>query len=109
MPLCLHFVHVAVSSELDLSDQKGANGGGLSGMIPIDIYKLVGLSTLNLANNNLSGGIPQSIGNIPKLKVLNLSSNVLDKQIPSELGRLKGECFHSQYFMFSSPEILMII
>jgi Leucine-rich repeat (LRR) protein len=64
-------------------------------MIPIDIYKLVGLSTLNLANNNLSGDIPQSIGNIPKLKLLNLSSNVLDKQIPSELGRLKGACFVS--------------
>lgn len=96
--------------ELDLSDQKGTNGGGLSGMIPIDIYKLVGLSTLNLANNNLSGDIPQSIGNIPKLKMLNLSSNVLGKQIPSELGRLKGACFVLLYLLLScSQEILTII
>ena len=79
--------------ELDLSNQKRANGGGLNGTIWTDIFKLVDLSVLNLAGNNLTGEIPTSIGNLAKLKVLNLSSNALGEQIPSELGRLKGTCF----------------
>jgi Leucine-rich repeat (LRR) protein len=76
--------------ELDLSNQKRANGGGLIGTIWADIFKLIDLLVLNLAGNNLSREIPTTIGNLAKLKVLNLSSNALSKQIPSELGRLKG-------------------
>lgn len=79
--------------ELDLSNQRGSSGEGLTGTIPEDIFKLVGLSTLNLAGNNLYGVIPSSIGNLPKLKVLNLSANSLSAQIPSVLGKLKGTCF----------------
>ncbi|KAL3817140.1 hypothetical protein ACHAXA_009041 [Cyclostephanos tholiformis] len=75
--------------EIDLSNQKRSYGGGLTGTIWTDIFKLVDLSVLNLADNNLTGEIPVSIGNLAKLKVLNLSSNSLDKQIPTELGRLK--------------------
>jgi len=79
--------------ELDLSNQKRANtGGGLSGTIPMDIYKLVDLSALNLAGNIFSGEIPTSIGNLDKLKLLNLSSNQLSEQIPSEVGRLQSKC-----------------
>lgn len=79
--------------ELDLSNQKRANTAeGLSGTISMDIYKLIDLSSLNLAGNMLTGEIPTSIGNLDKLKLLNLSSNELSKQIPSELGRLKSKC-----------------
>jgi Leucine-rich repeat (LRR) protein len=79
--------------ELDLSNQKRANTAeGLSGTILMDIYKLIDLSSLNLAGNMLTGEIPTSIGNLDKLKLLNLSSNELSKQIPSELGRLKSKC-----------------
>jgi Leucine-rich repeat (LRR) protein len=76
--------------EIDLSNQKQANGGGFTGTIWTDIFKLVDLSVLNLAGNDLTGKIPSSIGNLAKLKVLNLSSNSLVKQIPKELGRLGG-------------------
>ena len=78
--------------ELDLSNQKSANGEGLNGTITEDIYKLVDLSALNLAGNSLTGEIPISIGNLAKLKLLNLSSNMHSEQIPSELGRLVGTC-----------------
>jgi Leucine-rich repeat (LRR) protein len=79
--------------ELDLSNQKGAaNGGGLSGTISMDVFKLVELNSLNLAGNSLTGEIPLSIGNLDNLKLLNLSSNMLSKEIPSELGRLIGMC-----------------
>jgi len=78
--------------ELDLSNQKSANGEGLNGTIAKDIFKLVDLSALNLAGNSLTGEIPKSIGDLAKLKVLNLSSNMHSEQIPSELGRLVGTC-----------------
>jgi Leucine-rich repeat (LRR) protein len=78
--------------ELDLSNQKGANWGGLNGTISMDIFKLVDLFALNLAGNSFEGGIPLSIGNLDNLKLLNLSSNELIKEIPSELGRLIGTC-----------------
>ena len=77
--------------ELDLSNQKQLEGGGLTGAIPIDMFKLSDLTTLDLARNSLTGPIPSSIGNLVKLEVLNLSSNALDQMIPSELGRL-GMC-----------------
>ena len=77
--------------EIDLSNQRRANGGGLTGTIWTDVFKLVDLSVLNLAGNNLTGEIPSSIGNLAKLRVLNLSSNALVKQIPTELSRLTGK------------------
>jgi Leucine-rich repeat (LRR) protein len=82
--------------ELDLSNQKVTNGGGLIGPITgmTNFDKLIDLTTLNLAGNQLTGDIPASTANLLKLKVLNLSSNVLSSTIPSELGRLKGKkCF----------------
>jgi Leucine-rich repeat (LRR) protein len=78
--------------ELDLSNQKGANWGGLSGAISVDVYKLVDLLALNLAGNSLTGEIPLSIGDLDNLKFLNLSSNKLTKEVPSNLGRLIGTC-----------------
>jgi hypothetical protein len=84
--------------ELDLSNQKRANGGGLIGTIWTDIFKLVDLLVLNLAGNSLSREIPTTIGNLAKLKVLNLSSDALSKQIPLELGRLKGRCIVRIHF-----------
>jgi hypothetical protein len=77
--------------EIDLSNQRQANGEGFLGTIWTDVFKLVDLSVLNLAGNNLTGEIPLSIGNLAKLRVLNLSSNALVKQIPTELSRLTGK------------------
>ncbi len=79
--------------EIDLSNQKRANGGGLVGTIWTEVFRLVDLTVLNLAGNSLSGEIPTTIGNLAKLKVLNLSSNGLGKKIPLELGRLRGRCY----------------
>jgi hypothetical protein len=77
--------------ELDLSNQKVANGGGLIGPVTW-MTNFIDLTTLNLAGNQLTGEIPNSTGDLPKLKVLNLSSNILNSTIPSELWRLKGKC-----------------
>jgi Leucine-rich repeat (LRR) protein len=65
--------------------------GGLTGTIPLDMFKLSDLTKLDLSGNFLTGPIPPSIGNLVKLEVLNLSGNTLDQTIPSELGKL-GMC-----------------
>ncbi len=77
--------------ELDCSNQKPTETGGLTGTIPINMFKLSDLRLLDLARNSLTGPIPTSIGNLIKLEVLNLSANALDQMIPSEPGRL-GMC-----------------
>jgi len=61
----------------------------LSGNIPTQISKLVGLENLQLGNNNLVNAIPREIGILMKdLKRFNVSKNTLGGSIPSEFGLL---------------------
>ncbi|PIN26013.1 Non-specific serine/threonine protein kinase [Handroanthus impetiginosus] len=54
----------------------------LSGEIPGELTRLVGLSYLNLSHNNLIGAIPSTIGAIKELEALDLSGNKLSCSIP---------------------------
>ncbi|KAL3806571.1 LOW QUALITY PROTEIN: hypothetical protein ACHAXA_008700, partial [Cyclostephanos tholiformis] len=78
-----------LSRKLDLSNQEQTETGGLSGTIPIDMFKL---SNLDLPLRLLA------------ISSLNLSTNVLDQMIPSELGKL-GTCFLVNYQFNLYPQI----
>ena len=60
----------------------------LSGDIPPEFTKFVGLRFLNLSRNHLSGGIPKDIGNLVILETLDLSLNELSGSIPSSISEL---------------------
>ncbi|CAH8387645.1 unnamed protein product [Eruca vesicaria subsp. sativa] len=52
--------------------------------IPLSIFNLTTLQTLDLSSNDLSGEIPNTI-NLPSLQTLDLSSNKLNGSLPSHL------------------------
>uniref|UniRef100_A0A804IHW1 Leucine-rich repeat-containing N-terminal plant-type domain-containing protein n=1 Tax=Musa acuminata subsp. malaccensis TaxID=214687 RepID=A0A804IHW1_MUSAM len=60
----------------------------LSGEIPKELIKLLGLRFLNLSNNHLTGRIPEKIGDMKQLESLDLSVNNLTGEIPSSLSAL---------------------
>ncbi|CAL9116812.1 unnamed protein product [Musa acuminata var. zebrina] len=55
----------------------------LSGEIPKELTKLLGLRFLNLSNNHLTGRIPEKMGDMKLLESLDLSVNNLTGEIPS--------------------------
>uniref|UniRef100_A0A804IHU9 Disease resistance R13L4/SHOC-2-like LRR domain-containing protein n=1 Tax=Musa acuminata subsp. malaccensis TaxID=214687 RepID=A0A804IHU9_MUSAM len=63
----------------------------LSGEIPKELTKLLGLRFLNLSNNHLTGMIPENIGDMKQLESLDLSENSLTGEIPSS--------FSAMYFL----------
>ncbi|PON74299.1 Leucine-rich repeat domain containing protein [Parasponia andersonii] len=67
---------------LDLS------GNVLSGDLPEEITKLLGLVALNLSKNHITGHIPASISKLGQLSSLDLSSNMLSGPIPQILSSL---------------------
>ncbi|KAK7260593.1 hypothetical protein RIF29_26774 [Crotalaria pallida] len=60
----------------------------LSGTIPLEIYELTRLQSLNLSHNQLMGMIPQEIGNLKQLESIDLSSNRLSGEIPQSMSGL---------------------
>ena len=64
------------------------SNNNLSGEIPVPITKLRGLTALNLSNNSLTGEIPVRFRILSNLRTLDLSSNMLTGSIPSHLGAL---------------------
>ncbi|WVY91735.1 hypothetical protein V8G54_037249 [Vigna mungo] len=64
------------------------SSNNLSGTIPLQMYSLIGLHSLNLSNNKLSGKIPNEIGNMKNLESLDFSTNQLCGEIPESLSRL---------------------
>jgi len=73
---------IALMTGIDLSSNY------LSGDIPPEFTKFVGLRFLNLSRNHLSGGIPKDIGNLVILETLDLSLNELSGSIPSSISEL---------------------
>ncbi|CAJ1972386.1 unnamed protein product [Sphenostylis stenocarpa] len=60
----------------------------LSGTIPPQMFRLTGLSSLNLSHNKLAGKIPNEIGNMKNLESLDFSTNQLEGEIPESLSSL---------------------
>ncbi|KAK9287349.1 hypothetical protein L1049_015766 [Liquidambar formosana] len=60
----------------------------LSGEIPRELMRLVGLISVNLSNNHLTGIIPQEIGALAYLQSLDLSRNHLSCSIPASMSNL---------------------
>ncbi|XP_064955670.1 putative receptor like protein 25 [Musa acuminata AAA Group] len=67
------------------------SGNHLSGEIPKELTKLLGLRFLNLSKNHLTGRIPENIGDLKQLESLDLSVNRLTGRIPSS--------FSAMYFL----------
>ena len=68
------FIHV-----IDLSNNH------LSGRIPLEVFDLTALNSLNLSQNHLMGTIPKEIGNMKQLESLDLSNNTLSGEIPQTM------------------------
>jgi serine/threonine protein kinase len=73
-----------LSEGLDLSYNQ------LTGVIPLDIGRLINLNSLSLSNNQLSGEIPYTLGQCLLLDSLHLEANLLHGSIPNSLVSLKG-------------------
>ncbi|KAH7850840.1 hypothetical protein Vadar_003630 [Vaccinium darrowii] len=67
---------------MDLSENK------LSGEIPEELTKLLGLWSLNLSGNHLTGRIPRNIGDMRRLESVDFSRNQLSGVIPSSMSSL---------------------
>nr|XP_007143623.1 hypothetical protein PHAVU_007G087300g [Phaseolus vulgaris]ESW15617.1 hypothetical protein PHAVU_007G087300g [Phaseolus vulgaris] len=73
----LHFM-----SLIDMSSNN------LSGTLPLQMFTLTGLCSLNLSHNKLTGKIPDEIGNMNNLESLDFSTNQLWGEIPQTLSNL---------------------
>jgi hypothetical protein len=63
-------------------------GGNRFSSLPIELFNLKKLITLELWGNNLAGQIPDEISNLSSLQELNLSFNDFSGDIPAGLGEL---------------------
>lgn len=61
---------------------------GLMGTLSSQFSALPALVSLELAGNDLAGSIPPSLGSLAKLKMLDLSDNLLYGEIPSSVNNL---------------------
>nr|XP_018678817.1 PREDICTED: LRR receptor-like serine/threonine-protein kinase GSO1 [Musa acuminata subsp. malaccensis] len=73
---------LSLVTSIDLSNNH------LSGEIPKELTKLLGLRFLNLSNNHLTGRIPEKIGDMKQLESLDLSMNSLTGEIPSSFSAM---------------------
>ncbi|KAL5200667.1 hypothetical protein ABZP36_021870 [Zizania latifolia] len=58
--------------------------------IPVELFNLTELVSLDLSNNNLSGSIAPGIMNLTKLEIWRFNSNQLNGSFPSELSSLRN-------------------
>ena len=68
--------------DVDLSNNQ------LSGRIPLEVFRLTALQSLNLSQNQLMGTIPKEIGNMKQLESLDFSNNTLSGEIPQTMSAL---------------------
>ncbi|QCE05422.1 LRR receptor-like serine/threonine-protein kinase FLS2 [Vigna unguiculata] len=64
------------------------SNNNLSGRVPLEMYMLTGLQSLNLSHNMLSGKIPKEIGNLEPLESIDLSRNFFSGEIPQTMSSL---------------------
>jgi len=70
---------------MNLIDMSSNN---LSGTIPLQMFSLFGLASLNLSHNKLTGKLPDEIGNMKNLESLDFSVNQFSGEIPEALSKL---------------------
>ncbi|CAL9750739.1 unnamed protein product [Musa acuminata subsp. burmannicoides] len=73
---------LSLVTSIDLSNNH------LSGEIPKEMTKLLGLRFLNLSNNHLTGRIPEKMGDMKQLESLDFSVNNLTGEIPSSFSAM---------------------
>ncbi|KAF3437339.1 hypothetical protein FNV43_RR20092 [Rhamnella rubrinervis] len=73
---------LSLVTSLDLS------GNNLSGDLPGEMTRLLGLMVLNLSGNHISGHIPKTVSELKQLSSLDLSRNRLSGVIPQSLASL---------------------
>ncbi|KAL6627864.1 hypothetical protein ACP70R_031590 [Stipagrostis hirtigluma subsp. patula] len=81
----------------------------ITGSIPSDIEKLVGLTRIELDNMLLTGTLPQEIGQLWRLELLDLSNDNISGMIPSAFGnltRLNGLFLQNNKLFGSIPQQL---
>ncbi|KAJ8759269.1 hypothetical protein K2173_006789 [Erythroxylum novogranatense] len=61
----------------------------LTGTIPVQVSRLIGLNLLNMSHNLLTGQIPASLGDLTRVELLDLSYNKLFGALPSNLTSLE--------------------
>ncbi|KAL2324531.1 hypothetical protein Fmac_023589 [Flemingia macrophylla] len=64
------------------------SSNSLSGTVPLEIFMLTRLQSMNLSHNQLVGTIPEEIGNMKQLECIDLSSNRLWGEIPQSMSAL---------------------
>ncbi|KAK8629770.1 hypothetical protein V6N13_078598 [Hibiscus sabdariffa] len=76
------------SSTLKLIKLVDLSNNNLTGEIPEEMTRLIGLLSLNLSRNHLVGKIPGNIGAMNTLECVDLSENSLSGEIPESMNRL---------------------
>lgn len=67
-----------------------STNGFIEGGIPINLWKISKLTSVDFSNNNLTGEIPTSISKLRDITTLDLSNNSLSGEIPVPITKLSG-------------------
>ncbi|CAL9174679.1 unnamed protein product [Musa hybrid cultivar] len=81
-------LNVTYTTILSLMTCIDLSNNHLSGEIPKELTKLLGLRFLNLSKNHLTGRIPEKMGDMTLLESLDLSVNSLTGEIPSSFSSM---------------------
>ncbi|XP_003599894.3 receptor-like protein EIX2 isoform X1 [Medicago truncatula] len=60
----------------------------LTGEVPLELFRLVQVQSLNLSHNSFKGTIPKTIGGMKKMESLDLSNNKFFGEIPQSMALL---------------------
>ncbi|CAJ1976984.1 unnamed protein product [Sphenostylis stenocarpa] len=75
-------------SYVDLMNVIDLSNNNLSGNVPLGMYMLTGLQSLNLSHNHLMGTISEGIVNLKSLESIDLSRNNFSGEIPRSMSAL---------------------
>jgi len=76
----------------------------INGTIPVEIFEIASLASLQLPDNSLTGSLPTDLGQLGMMKNLQLGENALTGSIPSSVGLLRSlEELRLHENMFTGP------